>query len=930
MKSVSGLRVASFLAFCWSTSALAGEDPLYSARPEWIEPIEVKTTDRSSATPFLLIDQQARIEKGQLWSYLEMVVALDTPQALTQFGTLTANWLPDKGDLIVHKIELIRGDETVDLLGQGAKFDVLRREKTLESRMLTGQLTATMPLSGAKLGDVLRLAYTVTVSDQALGDHVQWESGLITKPFPLADGRVVVSWPKSLPVSRKLLRDTTVEEPFEKSGYYYWSTYLPVAEPDETPNDAPYRFQLPPAMQVTTYSGWEDLSRSMAPLYDMTGAIEPDGELAAEVSQIAAASDDPLARAAMALESVQDNISYLLNGLYGGNYLPQMPQETWERRYGDCKAKSVLLNAILRELGIESEVVLVRSSGGDAMPALAPMPANFDHMIVRAVIGGKTYWLDGTVSGTRLDTIDEVPRFSYALPLRAEGSGLVRLDQRPQSTPDRVAHIALDQSAGILLPALVDAQIELRGTSGAPWQILAKQGETKQISDAVKNLVNQLVGDTALTEHSLKYDGAAGVATITAKGVLDTPWNRERAVYRLDAPAQAARDVGFDGDRARADWREIPLRLNSPIYYLSDLSLKLPEGRDPFTIDGSQIVSEVIGGVELTSNASLDGRTFTLSQSLRSLAEELPAAEISPAKRSLARMLRTLPVLQSGKDVRQPWEYLGKDAKPLEPLRRAYDALVADAPADDNSALVKRAGFYGRVFDYRHALEDVDAALALEEAQWLYSWRGYLRNQVGDLEGALADYRQAEMLDPNGSTYSTQIELLSLLGHRDEAVALAKDYQGLGENEMAEDLMMATALGWSGDPEAGYALLSDQELSRPGDGVLLNAMCWLAGTWNIVDAQRLETCTDAVEKGQFASGVLDSRALAYFRMGELDKAKADLDSALLLEPGQAESRLLRGIVRLAKGDKGGRDEVELALAMRPSLAKVYKAWGLEF
>lgn len=70
-------------------------------------------------------------------------------------------------------------------------------------------------------------------------------------------------------------------------------------------------------------------------------------------------------RAAAALKLVQQDVRYIYIGLNGGNLSPATAEETWQRRYGDCKAKTVLLLALLRELGIEAEAVLVNNSGAD-------------------------------------------------------------------------------------------------------------------------------------------------------------------------------------------------------------------------------------------------------------------------------------------------------------------------------------------------------------------------------------------------------------------------------------------------------------------------------------------------------------------------------------------------------------------------------------
>ncbi|OYU73995.1 MAG: hypothetical protein CFE32_19220, partial [Alphaproteobacteria bacterium PA3] len=364
----------------------------------------------------------------------------------------------------------------IDVLKGGAVFEVLRRERGLEQRLVDGSLTATMAVPGAKLGDVLRLAYSITTSDQAMGDNVQWQAGLIAKPFPLQKGSLTVSWPEALPVTRLRVGKAAVAEPAAKNGFMVWSASLPIAEAEPVPDDAPTRFRLGDIMQVSTYADWAAVSRNHAAHYATSGKVAPGGDLADRIAGIAKASPDQLTRAALALRLVQDDVSYLMNGMDGGNYIPQAPEETWEKRFGDCKAKSLLLLTILRELGIEAEPVLVRSQGGDALPSLAPMPGNFDHVIVRAVIGGANYWLDGTTAGVRLDSIDVVPRFFHGLPLRETGADLMPLDTRVQATPDRLVRLTLDQRAGLRVPAIYDVTIEFRGSTGAGWRAMADQG----------------------------------------------------------------------------------------------------------------------------------------------------------------------------------------------------------------------------------------------------------------------------------------------------------------------------------------------------------------------------------------------------------------------------------------------------------------------
>ncbi|MEL6708054.1 MAG: DUF3857 domain-containing protein [Pseudomonadota bacterium] len=928
-RSVIALPLA-MMALSAPMAVHAGDEVQYGPAPEWVELTDLSQREAEAQVQVVLLEQQSRIEKGQLWRYQSTAIALDSPQALTQFGTLSAQWLPDKGDLIVHSVNLIRDGEVIDVLADGAEFEVLRREQGLESRLLDGSLTATMNVPGARLGDIVHLTFSVTLNDQAMGENVQWQSPLLAKPFPLEQGRTSISWPADLPVSRVRMGDADVPEPVLQDGYYTWEATLPVAELEEMPSDAPLRYQLGELMQVTTYSDWRDVSRQMAQHYRPADPITPGGELAKTIADIAAQSDDPLTRTALAVRRVQDDVSYLLNGLNGGNYLPQSPEETWEKRYGDCKAKSLLLHVMLRELGVSSEVVLVRISGGDAVPQLAPMPGNFDHMIVRAEIDGVNYWLDGTNAGTRAENLDQIPRFFFALPLRDEGADLMPLDKRAPTSADRKLRLAIDHSAGIRVPALMEVEVEYSGASASQWRTVAEQGEDDIRDRAVRGAIAGVLGEIQLLDEALSFDEATGVATIRARGLQTTQWKADRSVLEYTAPAQAAKDVSFQSDRARAAWRAIPLRLNGPVYFTSDVTVALPDGGEGFELDGKPEATSVIGGVELSSTAALADGGFTLAQTMRSVDEELPADQISQARRALARFDRSLPVVRSPKDIRETWEYFGKDRALLAGLEAFYAQAIEEAEPDNSRVWLNRARFLDGIHDHKAALADVERAFAIESARDTYAFRAALKWETGDLEGALEDYRQAEDLQPDGSTYYVQVELLSLLGDHEEAMFLAKEFGDIVDQPVQEIELQANALGWAGSFDRGLEMLEDLQARRPGDGELLNSICWYVGTWDKMTTDRLNTCVQAVEKSNYSLNAIDSRAMAYFRLERYEEALADLNAVLLDQPAMAASRLLRGVVRVAKGDADGREDIDLALAMQPSLRATYGSWGLNF
>src|SRR5690606_37367299 len=198
-----------------------------------------------------------RLEDGVVYSYSDSAIRIDNSQSLMAQNTVSIGWLPDKGDLTVHRLEIYRNGETIDLLGEGAEFDVIRREQGLEARLLDGELTATLAIPGLRVGDVLRTAYTVSIDDQALGDEVQVLQFLGSEPWRVGLGRTVVSWPDGEQMYWKAEERAGLQEPELRDGYRYLEVDLPLAEASEMPFDAPSRYHRPAVLRVGSFNGWD-------------------------------------------------------------------------------------------------------------------------------------------------------------------------------------------------------------------------------------------------------------------------------------------------------------------------------------------------------------------------------------------------------------------------------------------------------------------------------------------------------------------------------------------------------------------------------------------------------------------------------------------------------------------------------------------------
>jgi len=925
MKFVGSLMLAT--ALCCSAPALAGEEVLYGPQPAWVAPADLQAA-LGTGKSLVLYDKQVRLDHGTVTAFSDIAFRIDSPDALTNLGTLKLGWLPDKGDLIVHRLEIIRGGETIDLLAQGTRYEVLRRERDLERRSIDGALTATLAVPGLRVGDVLRYSQTTTKRDQALDDAVQSIDGLLAEPTPLGFGRMVVSWPDSEPMVWRVGPDVEPVEPVERDGFEYLTVPLPVAERQDLPQDAPARFMMAPLLQVGSFASWSDVARKMAPHFTTDDAIRPGGQIAAQVARIEHATRDPLERAGLALRLVQDQIGYLLNGMNGGNYLPQAPELTWERKYGDCKAKALLLLAMLRAMDIESEAVLVRSTQGDVVSELLPMPAAFDHMIVRAVIGGKEYWLDGTSAGTRLDTIGEVPHFRYALPLRPDGADLIAMQQRWPDAPDRITHVTYDYRAGLDMPVLYDADIEARGLFGAGLRPQASETDHDKTLAFASEYLTPLVGEAIVYDAHVTYDEETGVAHLTASGLMSSAWqfDRGKGTLAIDTPTTA---FEFNPDRARPAWRSIPYEVDGPLGFREDIIVLLPEDASGYTLDGRGDLDEHIAGVHMTRTSHLVGNRLEIIDNSVKVPGEIPVAELSGEKAKAARLRSGDPVLRAPANTMRYWERAERDGpQRLARLEEAYAKIIALAP-DEAWRWALRGNQREAHPDREGALADYARALELDPTAETYADRANLLFDMGRSDDALEDAQNAYDLEPNLDHAELLARVHAEHSDFDQALAVLDQLELTGDDRIEMLKTRADLLGQAGRLEEGWRVLDEALAERPGDPQLLDAQCWFMGGWNYALDRAMETCDRAVRSADYGVSPLDSRALVQYRLRQTDGALDDLKAALTNEPGYGSSLYLRGVIRLEQGDGEGREDIQRALRVWSGVGRLYRRFGIE-
>jgi transglutaminase-like putative cysteine protease len=130
---------------------------------------------------------------------------------------------------------------------------------------------------------------------------------------------------------------------------------------------------------VSTFKSYAEIGDYYGKLHAASAAVTPAVmELAAK---IVGTATDRAAQARLLSEWVAQNVRYVAVSVGEGTLAPTPADETIGNRYGDCKADTALLAALLAARGIASEAVLINTNLARYVLPETPV-ADFNHVIL--------------------------------------------------------------------------------------------------------------------------------------------------------------------------------------------------------------------------------------------------------------------------------------------------------------------------------------------------------------------------------------------------------------------------------------------------------------------------------------------------------------------------------------------------------------------
>jgi tetratricopeptide (TPR) repeat protein/predicted aspartyl protease len=274
------------------------------------------------------------------------------------------------------------------------------------------------------------------------------------------------------------------------------------------------------------------------------------------------------------------------------------------------------------------------------------------------------------------------------------------------------------------------------------------------------------------------------------------------------------------------------------------------------------------------------------------------------------------------------------DEPPAAPTSAApRPAELRDEPTDAAGFRRRGAAFAARR-DFRSAIADLEQAIKLDPADPENYYQRALAlwwdQRVG---AAIADLDQALSLEPDYGSALMGRGTLRLMD-KDAAGARA-DFDrltALAPNDASVDLGIAQSYANSDYFDDAISRYDRWLATYPRDDRLptaLSGRCRTRALMNQGIDLALADCNSALRKGLNSSELFETRALVWLRLAAFDKAMADYQTALKLQPKSAWALYGRGLVELNRGLKPQADrDIQAAVALDASIADHFRRIGL--
>jgi tetratricopeptide (TPR) repeat protein/transglutaminase-like putative cysteine protease len=820
-------RLLCCLPLLWAGCAISAQQPAKPAAAA------TKPDYSQQQVVFESITKRYRFENdGGGWREFAARIKVQSEAGVQQWGVLQFGYNAGNEKVDIEYVRVRKPDGSVVNTGPDNVQDVtsaISKQAPMYSDFREKHIT----VPGLRPGDTLEYDMRATTTSPLIPGQF-WLTEDPTRDAIVLDETIEVNVPSGRAVTIK--SDPKLKASKNEEGgrtTYVWHTSQ--LEPPYAGGDSKVEktraqelramAEAPPAIELSTFSSWQQLGRWYFDLQNPRAGVTP--EIAAKAAELTKDKKTEADKARAIYDYVATNIRYI-SLLFGvGRFQPHAATEVLANKYGDCKDKSTLLQALLAAVGIKAEPVLINSER--KLDSDVPSPAQFNHLITMAYVGE---------APVLLDTTAEVAPYGYLLPVLDHKQALLvaaaapTLIETPAVGPVRsFQRIRFEGKVNELAALAGTISIEARGAAEVTLRAVLRR-----VPESSWSQVLTIAGASFGVPGEAKDVKAGDPAGIDVPFTLS--WSSTNSSYTSFVGRKAAVSVPLpSGGLPGVDEKEPDkIKFGEPVDIVSTAKIEFPAG---YKISLPMSVHLTRDYGEYASDYRVDGSTVMVERKLRINVPELPqdrTAEYAAFRRVVSEEERQTLSIEAPSNVAnsipstataEEYYESGTAAFQSGNYQRAADLLKLAVAAD-----AKHKSAWNNLGRAHLALRRYDDALAAFQKQievnpydeWSY-------NNMGRVYVAQGKYPEAE------KAFKKQLEInpLDRYSHGNlgdmyirwkkypEAITEFQAQQHLDANNVAVKNQLAVAYLGNGETSKALSLFDEVVSAAPN-----------AWTWNNV------------------------------------------------------------------------------------------------
>ncbi|MEO1076330.1 MAG: DUF3857 and transglutaminase domain-containing protein [Bacteroidota bacterium] len=366
-----------------------------------------ETHDATEGLEQLLHRVTFKVREGQVEKRVRLVWRYGSADAVQADGNDNIYFDATSQIVEINHAATIRADGKVRWL---APDDIEVVDYQEDYAVYTETKRISLLLPGLAVGSLSVLDYTV-ITDLESSEFLWSDDVYVQMLLPKRRLEIVVDWEPSLAV------DWTREVEFldceaTANSLRCLGNDIPKPEVEDSVN----WYDELPVFVVTLASDWQEIADRARQAFD--AALDTPGAVTELVRELTRDADGEEERFEAIYDFVASSIRYVSRSTAGHRVTPHLVSETAANRYGDCKDKSALLVALLREIGVDAWPVLVSTDRSRLTSVPIAGDHYFNHMIVcMGTKYGRTRCVDPTDPYTHPNYLTASVQGAVSLPL---------------------------------------------------------------------------------------------------------------------------------------------------------------------------------------------------------------------------------------------------------------------------------------------------------------------------------------------------------------------------------------------------------------------------------------------------------------------------------------------------------------------------------